>query len=183
MDVSFFPLLKQVYQRRHKKRHIKFQENTFMKNQFHLWRTYFLLKQKSISSKQNIHTFLNRISIKGSKTNIKLLFSSSFPKGINWMSWPKFNLFRLLFQPATSTGNRSPKQMEWIDIFTSQWLNTSCGLARPLVLFLISSAKPKLSATGRTAFIINTSVPSFISSCNTLPSLLDRTAYTRPAKT
>lgn len=99
------------------------------------------------------------------------------------MSWPKLNLFRLLFQSATSTGNRSPKQMEWIDIFTSQWLNTSCGLARPLVLFLISSAKPKLSATGRTALIINTSVPSFISSCNTLPSRLDKTAYTRPAKT
>lgn len=99
------------------------------------------------------------------------------------MSWPKLNLFCLLFQPATSTGNRSPKQMEWIDIFTSQWLNTSCGLARPLVLFLISSAKPKLSATGRTALIINTSVPSFISSCSTLPSLLDSTAYTRPAET
>lgn len=99
------------------------------------------------------------------------------------MSWPKLKLFCLLFHSATSTGNRSPKQMEWIDIFTSQWLNTSCGLARPLVLFLISSAKPKLSATGRTALIINTSVPSFISSCSTLPSLLDSTAYTRPAET
>ncbi len=68
-----------------------------------------------------------------------------------------------------------------IHSFTSQWLNTSCGLARPLVLFLISSANPKLSATGSTALMMNMSVPSFISSWRTRPSRLDRTAYTRPA--
>lgn len=61
-------------------------------------------------------------------------------------------------------------------LLTSQWLNTSCGLARPLVLFRISSAKPKLSATGSTALMMNMSVPSFISSCSTRPSLFDRTA-------
>lgn len=64
---------------------------------------------------------------------------------------------------------------------TSQWLKTSCGLASPLVLLRISSAKPKLSATGTTALMMNMSVPSFISSCRTRPSLFPRTPYTRPA--
>lgn len=66
---------------------------------------------------------------------------------------------------------------------TSQWLKTSCGLANPLVLLRISSANPKLSATGRTALMMNISVPSFISSCNTRPSLFPRTPYTRPGHT
>lgn len=76
-------------------------------------------------------------------------------------------------------------ELPFLNLFffiTSQWLKTSCGLARPLVRFLISSAKPKLSATGRTALIMNMPVPSFISSCSTRPSLLDRTPYTRPGK-
>lgn len=64
--------------------------------------------------------------------------------------------------------------------FTSQWLKTSCGLARPLVLLRNSSANPKLSATGRTALMMNMSVPSFISSCSTRPSRFPRTPYTRP---
>lgn len=68
----------------------------------------------------------------------------------------------------------------FIHSLTSQWLNTSCGLARPLVLFLISSANPKLSATGRTALMMNMSVPSFISSCRTRPSRFDKTPYIRP---
>lgn len=65
-------------------------------------------------------------------------------------------------------------------IITSQWLKTSCGLANPLVLLRISSANPKLSATGRTALMMNMSVPSFISSWRTRPSLFPRTPYTRP---
>lgn len=63
---------------------------------------------------------------------------------------------------------------------TSQWLKTSCGLAKPLVLLRISSPKPKLSATGRRALTVKMSVPSFISSCRTRPSRFPRTPYTRP---
>ena len=63
---------------------------------------------------------------------------------------------------------------------TSQWENFSWGLARPLVLFLISSANPKLSTTGRTASMLNTDVPSFMSSLSTRPFLLPNTAYILP---
>lgn len=65
-------------------------------------------------------------------------------------------------------------------IITSQWLKINCGLANPLVLLRISSANPKLSATGRTALMMNMSVPSFISSWRTRPSRFPSTPYTRP---
>lgn len=50
---------------------------------------------------------------------------------------------------------------------TSQCEKTSCGEANPLVRFLISLAKPKLSTTGSVACTWNRLVPSLISSDNT----------------
>ena len=60
--------------------------------------------------------------------------------------------------------------------FTSQWLKTSCGMAKPDVFFLISSAKPKLSATGRTAEMTKVPDPSLSSSLNTRPCRFPKTA-------
>ena len=63
---------------------------------------------------------------------------------------------------------------------TCQRLNTNCGLARPLVFLRISSANPKLSATGNSALISKISDPSFKSSLRIFPSRLLMTLYTLP---
>jgi len=64
---------------------------------------------------------------------------------------------------------------------TSQWLKWSCGLARPLVRLRISSAKPKLSTTGRTAVTLNIDEPSRNSSLTTRPLRRPMTAYILPS--
>jgi len=64
---------------------------------------------------------------------------------------------------------------------TSQWLKWSCGLARPLVRLRISSAKPKLSTTGRTAVTLNIDEPSRNSSLMTRPLRRPMTAYILPS--
>lgn len=63
---------------------------------------------------------------------------------------------------------------------TSQWLKVSCGRAKPLVFFLKSSAKPKLSTTGKWASMLKICEPSRISPATTLPNLFPNTAYNLP---
>ena len=65
-------------------------------------------------------------------------------------------------------------------MLTCQWLKRSCGLAKPDVRFLISSASPKLSTTGNSLMMLNTWVPSLSSSDITRPLRLPITAYSLP---
>ncbi|KND89083.1 hypothetical protein TOPH_06285 [Tolypocladium ophioglossoides CBS 100239] len=57
----------------------------------------------------------------------------------------------------------------------------SCGWAAPLVRLRISSAKPKLSATGSRAWMVKNGVPSFMISATTRPRRRVSTSYTRPS--
>ena len=80
------------------------------------------------------------------------------------------------------TKNRRLWLLHCCSVLTSQWLNTSCGEASPLVRFRTSSAKPKLSATGSVASMSNESEPSRNSSRVTRPSRRPNTAYNLPTK-
>jgi hypothetical protein len=73
------------------------------------------------------------------------------------------------------------KQLKNPQTHTSQWLNASCGFAKPLVLLRNSSTAPKLSMTGKTAVISKTEEPSIKSSLNMRPPRFPSTAYNLPA--
>ena len=65
-------------------------------------------------------------------------------------------------------------------ILTSQWLKTSCGLAKPDVCLRISGANWKLSTTGRTAVTAKLLEPSCMSPWSTRPWRRPSTAYILP---
>lgn len=68
----------------------------------------------------------------------------------------------------------------YVRILTSQWLNISCGYARPDVCFRISCAKLYDSITGKTALTMNVPLPSIKSADRILPWRRPKTAYILP---